>query len=233
VRATPSSGEIEAARPATARAESVTTEILHRAARLFRISGYENTTLRDISSEVGLSKAGLYHYFASKEEILEGVAERAIEVLLTHLRSVSATSDHPDAKLREFVVGRVRIITEEREVLAVFWQEFPTLRPTLKERLATRLREYRRGVLELLQEGQRAGAIRPDLDLRLVVLALDGMTGWVYLWYRPDGRARPDEIGDAFWQLVWGGLPHDAAASRARPSSGPGKGKSRSRPVTD
>jgi AcrR family transcriptional regulator len=185
--------------------QSVATreEIVRSAAALFRRRGYASASLRDVAAAVGLSKAGLYHHFASKERILEAVYERAVDVLEAGLRDVLALRG-TETRLRGLVTGRVRAIADEQDVMTVYWQERPWIAPEILSRLEGRLREYRHTILELIEAGRREGALRPDLDPHILMLGLDGMTGWLHLWYRP-GRLSVEEIGEQLWRLAWRG----------------------------
>lgn len=189
--------------------ESNTEAILRSAAALFRSHRYDATSLRQIAEAVGLSKAGLYHYFSSKEQILELIAARAVTVLAKQLDEALSTGP-PVEVLRQVVLGRVRTIAENQNIMAVFWQELPTLSDDLKSDLQGRLRRYRKTIRTVVEKGIRSGDISDDVDPHLVTLGLDGITGWCYLWFRPDGRLSAEEIGEAFWALLWQGLEPSA-----------------------
>lgn len=209
------------ARPATA-GLSVRDEIVRAAAALFRERGYAMASLRDVAASVGMSKAGLYHHFASKDKILEAVYERAVDVLEAGLREVQA-AEGTEARLRALIVGRVRDIAEEQDVMTVFWQERPWIAPEILAGLERRLHEYRRAILELVEAGQRDGVLSRDLDPHILLLGLDGMTGWLYLWYRP-GRLSVEEIGDQLWRLGWSGVRGPAEAARSGDALGRRRG---------
>jgi AcrR family transcriptional regulator len=201
-------------------AGDVRGQIVRSAAALFRTRGYANTSLRDVAQAVGLSKAGVYHHFSSKEKILEAVYDRAADVLAAGLRQV-LTVEGTESRLRQLIVGRARAIADEQDVMTVFWQERPWVAPEILSGLDRRLREYRHTILKLIQQGQSEGILREDLDPHVLMLGLDGMTGWLYLWYRP-GRLSIEEIGDQLWRLGWAG----AAAPPARSAAGAGEGSS-------
>ncbi|TIU12412.1 MAG: helix-turn-helix transcriptional regulator, partial [Mesorhizobium sp.] len=63
-------------------------ELLDCAQRLFFAHGYDNTTVNDIIREAGLSKGAFYHYFASKEALLEALAARLARDSFTELKPV-------------------------------------------------------------------------------------------------------------------------------------------------
>lgn len=179
--------------------------IVRSAARLFRERGYAATSLRDVATDVGMSKAGLYHHFASKDRLLEQVCERAVAVLEADLREVLAVPG-TKARIRTLVVRRVRTIACEQDVMTVFWQERPRIPAEVFSTLECRLRKYRKGLLGLMEQGQREGVVRSDLDPYLLMVGLDGMTGWLYLWYREGGRLSIDQIAAQLWELGWSGV---------------------------
>jgi len=180
--------------------------ILRRAAVLFRRQGVANTTMKDVADAVGLSKAGLYHHYPSKDQLLADIVSRAVEVLLEQLERVRAADVSPADRLELFVVTRMEVIAAEQDVLTVFWQERPSVPEPVFREMARRLEAYRHGLVEIVQEAQKAGALRTDLDSELLMAAIDGMTGWAYLWYRKNGRYAPNEIGVAFWSFIASGV---------------------------
>jgi AcrR family transcriptional regulator len=180
--------------------------IVRIAASLFSRRGYTSTSIREVAEAVGLSKAGLYHHFATKEAILAEIADRAIDALTTHLERALATQGTVEDRLRDLVIGRVEVIAENYDALKVFWQERALIPDQKNVELDERMRQYHHEVLNLIEEGQRLRIIRQDLDPHMAMLGLLGMTGWTYLWYKPSGRLSAREIGEHFWSLLSGGL---------------------------
>jgi hypothetical protein len=91
-------------------------------------------------------------------------------------------------------------------MLTVIWQERPLIDQETFAALTKQLEAYRAGTAELIEEARRAGVISPDIDSHLLMLAIDGMTGWSYLWMRPGQRYTPPEIGERFWEYLWHGV---------------------------
>ena len=199
-----------------AEAEPVPARILRAAAGLFRAQGYAVTTMRDIADAVGLSKAGLYHHYSRKEDLLNDVAEGGTQALMAQLRAVQAVDLDPVAKLREFVRTRMATIADYQDMLTVIWQERPIIDQATFAKIAQQLEDYRSGVADLIEEARAAGGLREDVDVHLLMLAIDGVTGWSYLWMRPGQRYSPTEIGERFWDFLYAGVgyprPGPAAA---------------------
>lgn len=63
-------------------------EILDTAERLFRIKGYEKCTVMDIINEVGIAKGTFYHYFKSKEEVLDAIVLRYVDIVRNNAEEI-------------------------------------------------------------------------------------------------------------------------------------------------
>jgi TetR/AcrR family transcriptional regulator, cholesterol catabolism regulator len=162
----------------------VPARILRAAATLFRTQGYAVTTMRDIASAVGLSKAGLYHHYSRKEDLFNDIASGGTSALMMQLRAVQSSDLDPAGKLREFMKTRMIAIADYQDML----------------------KSYRGGVTDLIEDARAAGTVRDDIDAHLLMLAIDGMTGWSYLWMRPGQQYSPAEVGERFWAFLDGGI---------------------------
>jgi TetR/AcrR family transcriptional regulator, cholesterol catabolism regulator len=195
--------------------------ILKAAAKLFRKHGFAGVSMREIAEAVQLSKAGLYHHCPSKEGLLAEIARVSGELLLEQLDRARNLDASPLARVRVFLVSRLQLVAEYQDLFAIIFQERPLLSGVAFRGVSASAEAYRSGVRLLLQEAQNAGEIRSDIDIHLLMLAIDGMTGWAYLWYRTDGKQGPEFIGDEFWSflaqgiLVKGSTKHVPSAKRS------------------
>lgn len=64
------------------------SEILQAARQLFQTKDYEQTTMQDVMSHLGIAKGTIYHYFLSKQELLEAVVEDIIDEQVRQMQSV-------------------------------------------------------------------------------------------------------------------------------------------------
>lgn len=187
-------------------ASALPYSILLAAARLFQKKGFANVSMREIADAVELSKAGLYHHCPSKEGLLTGITRLCGELLDQHLESVRNPEASPLSSLQTFVVTRMEVITTHQDLFTVFWQERPLLQGPTFSKLALAAERYRDGIRTIIQDAQKAGDIRKDVDSHLLMLAIDGMTGWACLWYRKSGDQTPQQIGRAFWSYLAKGI---------------------------
>ncbi|TLX76198.1 helix-turn-helix transcriptional regulator [Labilibacter sediminis] len=92
--------------------ESVKISILEAARSLFARFGYKKTTMEDIALELHKGKSSLYYYFKNKEEIFQAVIDWEQKVLLEKLHEVTESDQEPKDKLNQYVLTRMKTISE-------------------------------------------------------------------------------------------------------------------------
>ncbi len=170
-------------------------EILAAAARIFREKGYHATSVRDIAESVGLLKGSLYHYIRSKEELLARLFEGALEDTIGELRAIAATDERPSVRLGEMVRTYVTAVARNLDAVAIYLREWRALPPPELARVRSRRRAMRGLFEDVIAEGVRAKEF-VGTDAKLSALAILGMCNWIYEWYRPRGRLRPEQLAN-------------------------------------
>ncbi len=92
--------------------ETVRVSILDAARVLFAKFGYKKTTMEDIAQELHKGKSSLYYYFKNKEEIFQAVIDWEQGVLLSKLHDIVESDLNPKDKLNEYVLIRMKTISE-------------------------------------------------------------------------------------------------------------------------
>jgi AcrR family transcriptional regulator len=178
-------------------------EIVYASARVFAQRGYDNTTMQDLASSMGLATGALYHYFSSKEQLLIGICDQLMEPLLHSARELMSGPEPPEAQLRSLVRLWVANVIDNRDHMLVFQQERHVIESGAQWR---GVRDSRKAFERLVQRAlERAGAAgRAGIDGRLALVALLGMVNHTAQWYRPRGRLSPEEIADGYLELLTG-----------------------------
>ena len=205
-------------------------EILDYATEIFADKGYEGASMRDLSRLSGISLAGLYYYFESKEKLLYFIQHHTFTTIIERLRERLATSDDPEARIRIFVQNHVDYALARTKAMKVLSHEDDVLKNGYGAELAAIKREYYRicvGLVDDLVKMERLGRVTATenrgVGTRTAVMALFGTMNWLYTWHNP--RVDPDaetlarEISDIFLQGVRGGYTSAAkpnAQSRSR-----------------
>ncbi|MDR3746904.1 MAG: TetR/AcrR family transcriptional regulator [Acidobacteriota bacterium] len=203
-------------------------EILDYATEIFADKGYEGASMRDLSRLSGISLAGLYYYFDSKERLLYFIQHHTFTTIIERVRERLAGSSDPEERIRIFVRNHIDYALARQKAMKVLSHEDDVLKHGYGSELAAIKREYYRicvGLVEELAEAEGRDATEKGataagrVGTRTAVMGLFGMMNWLYTWYNP--RVDPDaetltrEISDIFLYGVRGGkLSHSAPANR-------------------
>ena len=181
-------------------------ELIDVAARVFYEHGYKSATMQNIADELGILKGGLYHYVDSKEDLLFYVIESPHREALDIVRDCEAMGGKVVDRLAALVRGQVLKLTKNYVHWNIFLNDYDSLSVEQKRLLVEDRKMYQGYLRSLLEEGQKDGSFRADLNAPLTALAILGMVNWASRWYRPDKRRTPNDIADEFVKLVLQGL---------------------------
>lgn len=172
--------------------------ILRVAADLFADQGYQGTSVEEIARAAGIHKSTVFHYVATKQDLLAAVLDRGLSRYAAAVRALAAD---PGAGHVERLTAAVRVhlafVFEHPVELTVFLRERKHLSGARGEAYLRLSEEYEAVFTTIVADGIRAGALRPG-DPRLLTLFLLGSANWIVEWYRPGGRLSREEITDAF-----------------------------------
>ena len=180
------------------------SEILTHATDVFDEKGYEGASMRDLSRASGMSLAGLYYYFESKEKLLYLIQRHTFTTILERLRRRLDGVIDPEARIRVFILNHLEYFVANQKAMKVLSHEDEVLKNGHGAEITTLKREYVRTCVELLEELKRARSL--EFSSRTAALSLFGMMNWIYTWYKPraDGDAEElaQEMGDIFLRGV-------------------------------
>jgi AcrR family transcriptional regulator len=180
--------------------------IVDTARRLFREEGYAGTTLEMVAAELGVTRAALYHWVASKETLLCEIHDEALDRLVERFQEIQEADLPPGDKLADAIRNHLLIVADNLDAIAVFFQDEASLPEEPARRIAQRKRDYDHALEGLVRAAQADGSIRADLDPRVTVEMLFGMCNSLYHWYDAGGRIRPQELADQVLEMVFSGL---------------------------
>jgi AcrR family transcriptional regulator len=172
-------------------------ELVRLAAHRFAQRGYDQTTMQELAASMGLATGALYHYFASKEELLRAVCDQLMEPLLIGARELAASSEDGERRLRDLVRLWVAHVVEHRDHMLVFQQERHMIESGERWRS---VRDARKAFERLVADTLADVTARVGEPLSL--LALLGMVNHTAQWYRPRGALHPAQIADGYVALL-------------------------------
>lgn len=159
-------------------------EIIERCADLFDSGGYHRATMQMLADEVGLGKPTLYHYFASKTEILYAIHQMHIAALIDGLDSEQRRGSTPQQMLTHACRDILQEIAEHPGYVRAFFEHYGELEGPKRAEIRARRQEYFDKICDIIRSGITAGAFR-KCDVELTALGFLGMCSWAYQWYPP------------------------------------------------
>jgi TetR/AcrR family transcriptional regulator, cholesterol catabolism regulator len=192
--------DASSSRPAT-RFDRRLAKILEHATSVFYEKGYEGASMRDLSRVTGMSLAGLYYYFESKEELLYLIQKHYFTIVVERLRERLGTIVNPEARVRAFILNHFEyFLAENYKATKVLSKEDEVLTGNLGSEVASLKRHYYRSCTDLVDVFKREQGL--EFNTRVAVLSLFGMMNWIYTWYKPqvdpDADALARQVGDIF-----------------------------------
>jgi AcrR family transcriptional regulator len=198
------------------RADRTRRRILAIAARQFNAHGYDGTSLRTISKAASIKAGSLYYHFDSKDELLGEVIDAGVTVI--HEAVVAAVEGlPPDAgvlqKLATAVHTHLAVLLEYSDFTSASIRIFGQVPEAVRRRNRLVRQHYGEYWSGLLRQAQRDGAMRRDVDLKLVRMLLLGMMNSTVEWYRPE-RGSGSRIADLVLQQFFAGVLTPAGRTR-------------------
>jgi AcrR family transcriptional regulator len=157
--------------------------ILRAAIRVFAEKGYHACRVQDVASEAGVAYGLVYHYFSSKEELLETIFRGTWRRLLASLQEIEESGEPAAEQIRQVCGVVLRAWLVDRELVRVLVREVARS-PQIQREVEDISRAF--GALErIVSNGQARGELKAELDPRLAAWVLYGaleeiLTGWVF-----------------------------------------------------
>ena len=189
--------------------------LLDAAVRVFARNGFHGARVGDIAEEAGVAHGLLYHYFSSKDEVLQTVFRENWGELLDRFQAVEASDEPADEKLRGIVKILLRTWRNDPDLVTVMVREVGR-----SPHLATQVDDIGKGfavIQRVIEQGQSEGVFRAELDARLASWVIYGgleeiLTGWV-LNRLPDGDEEVARAERTIVDVVCGGLSSPTVAA--------------------
>jgi TetR/AcrR family fatty acid metabolism transcriptional regulator len=187
-------------------AEEKRRAILDAAARVFARKGFHTSRVGDIAEEAGVAHGLLYHYFSSKDEVLETIFRENWSVLVERLRAVEESGEPAREQLRHVSAILLRTWRHEPDVVRVVVREIARS-PEVQQRIGELVKPID-SIRRIIERGQESGEFRVELNPRLAAVMFYGgvdeiLTGWV-LDQMPDGDDAIAEAEQSFADYVTG-----------------------------
>jgi len=176
-------------------------QILDAAVKVFARSGFHASRVGDIAEEAGVAYGLVYHYFKSKDELLETIFRDTWTQMLARVREVEASGVPAREQVRQVTALLLRTWRRDPDLVRVLVRE--VTRSAHVQQEVEEIAQAMQALEGIIQRGQEAGEFNSGLDPRLGAVVFYGaldeiLTGWV-LGQLPD---RDEDIAKAERNVV-------------------------------
>ena len=182
--------------------------LIEAAVRVFARKGFHGTRVADIAAEAGVAHGLLYHYFASKDELLEIIVRETWSARLQALERIEEEVTPAREQLRRLAALVLRTWQREPDLVRVLVRELR--RNPLLQRDVGEIEQALGAITRIVEQGQTDGQLRRDIDGRVAAHLVSGalqeiLTGWV-LGQLPDGEEDIAQAERTVVEVLAGGL---------------------------
>jgi AcrR family transcriptional regulator len=200
-------------------AEAKLQHILLHSARIFAEQGFAGTSIRDISRATGISLAGLYYYFESKQKLLYLIQKNTFTFVTERLHARLEAVHEPQSRLRILVQNHVEYFLSHPNEMKVLSHEDGALQPPYRDEVAAIKRRYYALAREIF-DAVAAEGLKAGCNSRVAVLSLFGMMNWIYKWHNPKLDPGAEELTDEIVGIFLHGVLPQAAEEKTLTGAG-------------
>jgi AcrR family transcriptional regulator len=158
-------------------------QIMEAAVRAFARKGYHACRVGEIAEEAGVAYGLVYHYFGSKEEVLESIFRDTWTQMLARVREVQAEGGPAEEQVRKVTALLLRTWRRDPDLVRVLVREV-TRSPEQMRRQIDEIGHAYESLEGIVVHGQETGEFRADIDSKVAATVFYGaleevLTGWV------------------------------------------------------
>lgn len=183
--------------------------ILEGALRAFAKKGFYNTKVSEIAAEAGVADGTIYLYFKNKDDLLISLFEDRMEWIIERLEAdLAGVRGNSIAMLRRYILAHFALVIEDHDLAEFITVELRQSAKFVKEYENPKFGDYLRILQGIIEQGQREGTLRADLDSRLVSRAIFGALDEVVLQMTLSANPTPgiEEKANQIAAMFLGGL---------------------------
>ena len=159
--------------------------ILDAAIRVFARQGFHSTRVSDIADEAGVAYGLVYHYFDSKDEVLNELFSERWSLLLTAIEEADGGSESPRSKLAAVAAFIIDSYRHDPELMKVIIVEVTRAANSFGRTHLPEIRRAYDSITKIVAEGQEDGSFRRDIDPAFATMSFYGaieqlLSGWIF-----------------------------------------------------
>jgi len=158
-------------------------QIIEAAVKVFAKKGFYNAKVSEIAREAGVADGTIYLYFKNKDDILISLFEEKMQMLILRVEKAISKVDDPLEKVRAFVAQHLFMIEEHKHLAEVMQIELRQSSKFMRRYVPVKFLEYLDIVGKIIEDGKKAGVIRPDVMPAIAKRALFGALDEMLLYW--------------------------------------------------
>ena len=180
-------------------------QIYEKALELFIENGYDQTPLSQIAHELNLTKAGLYHYFQSKEELLFFLHQHNMEINFIPVLDAAEKIADPEKRIAYFLKHYTESSLTKSAAAKVLIHEINRLQPEHQKIIKKTWRRAFNLLRNAISELESAGKIK-GINKTFAAFAAIGMCSWTFYWFDYNRGKTGSELSDTYTKIFLDGL---------------------------
>jgi AcrR family transcriptional regulator len=182
--------------------------IYEKALELFIAEGYDHTPLSRIAQALNLTKAGLYHYFHSKEELLFFIHEHNLKKDFIPIIEAAENIADPEERIAHFLSNYTEKVLTKNAAAKVLIHEINKLEPQHRDTIKKTWRRAFDLIYKAIAELEASGKVK-GVNKTFATFAAIGMCSWTFYWFDYDRMESGGDLADAYVDIFFNGLLTD------------------------
>ena len=180
-------------------------EIYLTAAQIFFTKGYNATSLNDIADALNITKAGLYYYVKSKQDLLYRIINLGLDSVDEEVLSPARLIENAETRLKFIILNHARLSANANHAVIIISHEINELNSAQRGETMKRRRDYFEFVRATLVELQTEGKLQ-EIDITTATFTLFGMILWLPRWVHPNGKISTEQVCEDLCAMALRGL---------------------------
>ncbi len=184
-----------------------TQEIYLTAAQIFFTKGYNSTSLNDVADALNITKAGLYYYVESKQELLYRIINLGLDSVLNEVLNPAREIADSEQRLRFIIYNHARLTAGGNHAVVIISHEVNELSFQQREETLKRRRDYFDFIRDTLVELKNEGKLQ-EIDLTTATFTILGMIIWLSRWFSATGKTPLEQVCEDVCGMALRGVLH-------------------------
>ena len=192
-------------RNGTQKSQDRAQEIYLTAAQIFFTKGYNSTSLNDIADALNITKAGLYYYVESKQDLLYQIVKLGLDNVKNEVLEPAREISDPEERLRFIIYNHARLSAGGNHAVIIISHEIDSLSFYQREETLKRRRDYFDFIRNTLDELRQAERLQ-QLDITTATFTILGMIIWLSCWFSGAGKIPIEQVCEDVCEMALRGV---------------------------